>query len=331
MIWNLQQIYYLVHFHQVRKKLFTFSEIFRITKAIPTTIKSEIKSEIDPYYYLTQSGKGYNNLLEKTINFYSKPELTSINKNNLGLDTGLYSFNNKIYQNPQESYYFWHLFQASNNLKNILKIPGVENIYVFGSSLQGCATKTSDVDIAIQTSKNMAITTRILVKLYLKIINQDVYTFRFGLLKNISLFYLKIGLLSKDEYNKKILEIEQEVWKYRHRAGTKIDAGMFFDSVVTLQSVFYKPVEHLFMYDIRLFSYYKVGKVLIPSLLPISKNIKEVDPNIIAKIIYFILYLPETVYSLWQKYQSHNPNHQVTKKWVNFVPTRPEPKYLVKL
>ncbi len=311
--------------------MFTFSEIFRITKVLPSSLKSELKATIDPFYYLTQSGKGYNNLLEKSINLYSQPELISVKKTDFGLSSGLYSFTNKTYQKPEESYYFWNLFQSTKNLSNILKIPGVRNIYVFGSSLQGCATQTSDVDIAVQTSRNMAVAVRILVKLYLKIINKDVYTFRFGMLRKFNLLLFKLGLVSLEKYKVALNSVDTKVWEYRHRAGIKIDAGIFFDDIENLKKVFYKPVEHLFMYDVRLFSYYKKGKISIPSLLPIPKDAKIIEPSLIDYFFNFVLYIPSSIYVFWQKGQSYNPNHQVSKNWLNFVPIGPEPKYLVKL
>lgn len=223
------------------------------------------------------------------------------------------------------------MFEASGNLKRILNIPGVENIYVFGSSLQSCATQTSDVDIAVQTCRNMAETTRILVKVYLKIINQDVYTFRFSFIRKLSSLLYGLGLINFKKHNYNLEKIEEKVWNYRHRTGSKIDAGMFFDDIKTLQKVFYKPVEHLFMYDVRLFKYYKKGSVIIPSLLPIPKNFIVIEPKLINKIVHFFLYFPSIFYRFWQKQQSYNPNHQVSENWVNFVPTRPEPKFLVKL
>jgi predicted nucleotidyltransferase len=329
MTWNLQNIWELVHFHQARGKIFSFSEIFRHSSLTPSKLKSEKRTEIDPFYFLTQSGKGYNPLLEKFIRNYNNPNLTNVKKVGLGLDTGICSFHEKIYQSPDLNYSFWKLCESASVLASILKLPGVKAVYVFGSSLQGCSTKLSDIDLAIQTTPNCAVSTRILVKIYLKILGKDVYSIRFGILKMLVYLGKKFGILQPPIYQKLYKNIQKMMWNYKRKGGLKIDAGMFFVDISTLQAAYFAPIRHMFMYDVRKFSFYKSGETLIPCLLPIPDKKEIFAGNLFDKIAEIVLYIPSYIYSKWQSVQPKNYNHIVSPSWVCFVPTMPEPEYLV--
>jgi len=329
MLWNIQYIWELVHFHQARGKIFSFSEIFRITGATPTQLSSQPIKTTDPLYFLTQSGKGYNPLLEKFLKNYTATNLTNVKKNGLGLDTGICSFSQKVYQPLELNYSFLKLMEVSPVLASILKLPGVKAVYIFGSSLQGCSTKFSDIDLAIQTTPNNAISTRILVKLYLKILGKDVYSIRFGFLKSFLKLARKWNFISSARYHKLYQIIQDEIWKYKRKGGLKIDAGMFFSDIFDLQKAYFSPIRHLFMYDVRKFNFYKIGKVIIPSLLPVPLNKEIFMANFLDKFAYFLMLIPSKIYIKWHILQPLNLNHVVTSNWVSFVPTMPEPEYLV--
>jgi predicted nucleotidyltransferase len=329
MLWNIEHIWELVHFHQARGKIFSFSEIFRLSKLTPSEIVSEETKKFDPLYFLTQSGKGYNPLLEKYIQFYSDTKLTNVKKNGLGLDTGICSFGHKVYQPFELNFSFLKLMEVCPVLVSILKLPGVKSVYVFGSSLQGCSTKFSDIDLAIQTTPNSAISTRILVKLYLKILGKDVYSIRFGFLKSLLKLARKWGLIGSKSYYKLYENVQNEIWKYKRKGGLKIDAGMFFSDIEDLQKAYFAPIRHLFMYDVRKFDFYKTGKAIIPSLHPIPTKKEIFKANLQDNIAYFLMFIPSKIYMKWQQSQPLNLNHVVTCNWVSFVPTMPEPEYLV--
>ena len=331
MPWNLKTVWDLVHFHQMRGKLFSFPELYRLTKNTPSNLSSELKTKVDPYFYLTQSGKGYNYLLEKFTKFYSNPEATNVKKSCFGLDTPIHTFQNKIYQPPQESYSFWKLYQAAGYLHNISKLPGVKKVYVFGSTLQGCSTKFSDVDIAIQTVEDMAVATRIMVKLYLKLANKDVYSIWFSLVKICLLLVYKLKLINLVRYKNLLGSLHAKTWQYKLRPGLKIDAGMYFSDIKQLQKVYFKPNEHFFMYDVRQFNFYKKGRVLIPYFTAPSNIFSSSPASFADNCFKIILYLPALLYLWWQNFQNSNPNHIVGQNWISFVPTVPEPKYLFKL
>lgn len=219
--------------------------------------------------------------------------------------------------------------EVSPVLTSILKLPGVKAVYIFGSSLQGCSTKFSDIDLAIQTTPNSAISTRILVKLYLKLLGKDVYSIRFGLLKSFLKLARKWRFINSNSYDKLYKTVQNEIWNYKRKGGLKIDAGMFFSDISDLQKAYFAPIRHLFMYDVRKFNFYKTGNAIIPSLHPIPNKKEIYKANLQDKIVHLLMFIPSKIYMKWQRSQPLNLNHVVTPNWVSFVPTMPEPEYLV--
>jgi predicted nucleotidyltransferase len=143
----------------------------------------------------------------------------------------------------------WYLNQirATKIAKSLKLLPGVKSVFLTGSSALELASNASDIDFIIQSNPGMVWVSRFWVKVYLKMIRQDVHDI---VLENTILFvrlcrYLR--LISVEKYNIQITNIENKIWKKKTLGGL-VDVGLFFENIEDVEKTFPKESRNFYIW-----------------------------------------------------------------------------------
>ncbi|MEM1312133.1 MAG: hypothetical protein AAGF07_01580 [Patescibacteria group bacterium] len=329
--------YLLITSTQSRGKVYSWSQLYNFTSLLPSKINHQLQNQpkIDPYWLYTQSGKNYNQR-NRTLELYPEPNNFELRITTYGLLSRQITVNQvqtwfSMFQNSQ---WYRNQIYIRNFVKYLYLLPGIKNIYLVGSSQQEISSQFSDIDIAVQCHKNWVLSTRLWLKILLKLKGQDVHPF----FLEIKTFFLKI-INNKSQ----LAEVENRIWNYKRRQQTKIDAGLLFEDISQIHSYFEKSERNLWIFDMALLpnKFAKPEEILNNSYSSIiyqhtKINLLLKSLFIIIKILlipFFLLSYPIAFLQLvWLKLNQVESKQLLVKyNFCCFYPRYPSYSFLTKL
>lgn len=165
--------------HTLRGKWWTYVELLRITQKLPSELKFELAHSdyepIDPFWLLTQSAKNYQTNTPRLLERYKNSHIFKPIINDYGCGTTLST--PAWLSLTTNSEWYWHRVRANRIAHYISTIPGVKHVYLVGSGSLKLANSSSDIDFALECYPLCCSLVRLYIKIYIKIIRQDVHSF----------------------------------------------------------------------------------------------------------------------------------------------------------
>jgi hypothetical protein len=336
----------LVMNHQNRGKIFSWVELLTLTGKYPEEIKAEIdemQGQItDPFIPYTQSGKNYNTQNNDfIIQNYSNPELFKIGYNEYGVST---KFNLKKtfptnYHWQDNIDWFWQQKKAAKISSWLYCIPGVNKVYLLGSTALEVSGKNSDLDITFLCYPGCVLLSRFWAKIWFKILGVDTFSFVLNLKL---LFFGEVFRITKGAWaEKQIKTIKAQIWEFKNRLGLKIDLGMCYENEDQVANYFGNDERQLpilnklllikSVFEPSIFDDPNLGRIFVEEPSDILKVFQWVT-KIVLWIISPIIYPLAILQIQWNKLKHNkNLNHTVQFNFCTFYPRLPEEKYLTRL
>lgn len=338
----------LITAYQLRGKVFSYSQLYSLTGLVPSQIQAEIQTKIqtedeklnqnpnqtppaDPSLALTQSTKNYSYTNQAYFESYSNPA-------NFVLASNAYGASNQLSLQKNQptwasytinDHWYWKQKQAEVVARWLYCLPFVGKIYLCSSSALEIASPNSDLDLMVRCRPNTCLIVRLITKTMLKIIGFDSYDWFFSVRK----------LWAKDK-----TALEQEIFDYKNRVGTKVDVGMFFENPQQILTKFEWQAHYLFVHyrlyiaksmnDGHIFddqANSSFGAILCTNT-HIATRIFQTFFQVFCWLILPVFILLSPLQSLWQKVKKDsNPSFDLSPSFINFYPRFPEPKYLTRI
>lgn len=314
----------------LRGKVWRWSEWYSLFTKLPTDSITEFDG-VDPFVYLTHSYKNYSSFAHNKLhelylnsNYFNLikvpegvgPKISYIKSTPVILN---YVLNNRSFVN--EDY-------IHSKSRWLYCVPGVRRVYIIGSTRMGLAHQNGDIDLAIQCSAFLPWITRLIIKLFLKVRNQDVHLFLSDTAKQIVTL---LGL-------KRVANaFSNRQWQHKVRNGFKLDCGMFFveDADVAKfcpqeprlwsfhnRSMVARPNESINTYfGSNLVTHHAASCDISYSLGIVKYTILKITIHIIS-ILFIWLIIPVSFiqYSVHKIKNSNNPNFKILANFICFYP-----------
>jgi predicted nucleotidyltransferase len=253
----LLEIQKLALLNQNRGKIYSWTELFKLTGYTPTTFSTSIPAasqDIDPMWIYTQSFKNYTDFDRALISHYSDPAMFQLGFDCYGVSTklNLSAHRPQWYEYTKNNQWFWKQKTALTLSQWLRFVPGVRQVILIGSSCFESALQRSDIDLMIQVYPGFALLVRFWIKLCLKLTGTDVHPLyleiKLILQKSILQlvhFFTRIGLIPSyisKALNYRIEQTNVQIQQYKARVGLKVDVGIFFENHAQLEAYYTKDI-----------------------------------------------------------------------------------------
>ena len=253
MQWDLQDLAFDYH---PRLMWLSYPRVFYYCNLFPSQIqplidKYTVKNPSLVYIY---SPKNYTDCAITLSEDFSNPNRFKLVTDDYGVKVAVIDrFMSPVWANyVTNNQWYLNQIKASKISKYFLLLPGVEEVFLTGSSVFEVAKPSSDLDFMVRTRPGYAWVSRFWIKLFLKITRLDVHDTWLETILTIIKISRKNHLISNELYEKYIVKIENKLWQKKQRGGL-IDVGLFFED--------YDEIDRLIPKETRNFMVWSALKV----------------------------------------------------------------------